>query len=1348
MGCLSGPRAAGAAQPAGGRWHRPPQRWAALAGAAAAVAAALAPSPTAAATVAAALVPSPAVATSLPPDRNLTLRDSIEFADEDKDSLTLDPVSSPITLRQTSGSTLNLTMGTLTKTGTAGATLTGGRVTVLGRDINSLTTSVTGGDLIIGSALVGSYSLTKTGTGTLALTNTSTEHNFTGNVFVNAGTLRIASDLNLGAGSTNTNDVHFNGGTLETTASINFRPARRLFINTNGGALRVNAGTLTIDNDGQLATSRGFAEGPLFKDGTGLLRISSANSYSGNLRVRAGILELRNVDALGAAGSPKSEITLDDRTRLNLLGDDELFLPSFDNDLVVNGAAIVSVAPLTLKSPTRGAHHQLANLKLRDNARLQVTGIDRSLHFSGTTTVGDLGGTRASGSVIDNAVGVRMPGRVTGFGAFTKDGAGTMTLSGAVANDYTGPTRVLGGRVELGKSTGVNAVPHDLEVLGGTVALLNSNQIADVALVTLGGGGLLDLNARSDAVAELTNASGSLRLSGGTLRVAPPAAGARAAGAGVSLLSGGETVVDGGGTLDTLALVIAGGDNRIDAFGTIVVGLGGLAFTGGASPALRMSSNGVDPGTLVLNADTTFDGPLGTAEIRSEGPVPFAGTVDLNGGGRTFTVTNVNAALDVSARVVNGSLTKAGPGVLRLRGPSTYAGGTTISTGALEAADPAALGTGAVRFSGGTLRLRSDAADTTFGSPANPSAAIAATADSEVKVDIDRLTLPGTAGTFRLGNLSLGARLNVTGANGGTLVFTRPVTLLKDAAVIDVAAGVGVTLDGAVEDGAGTFSLTKVGAGTLTLGGGGLLSKYNGTTTVNDGVLALGKSAGVIAIPAALNINGPGTVRLTANDQIEDTATVTFNISGGTATLDLNGRNETVRNLASPVTGGGSVVLGNATVGGGTLTVSPTAPSTFSGVISGSGRVVKNGTSALTLSGANTFDGGATVNGGTLTFSLQAPRHVGPTLTGGTWQVTGSSSLVFGAGSDILITGPNAAVTLSGGGASFAKINNLASNQGQFTVTGGRAFATAGALANGGTLTVGGGGSVLTVTAGGLAGGGSGGTTDVQAGGTLTANFVRQGNLIVGGAVNVRPQGAGGDTSAVDALVLSGATGNWTGRLDLADTSLIVRDGSLATVTDQVKTGANLAAGFWDGPGGIVSSAAAFDASRRSALGVLLNDNGAGQPIYTSFGGQAAALGDVLVMRTVFGDADLSGGIDGRDYALLDVGFAFGRTGWASGDFNFSGAIDPADYALIDAGLEAQGTAPALAAERVALHARQFGAPYLDTLSALRDGTYFQAPAAVPEPAGAALLAAAIGVLSQRHRRTARAAGRSSQDPA
>ena len=78
-----------------------------------------------------------------------------------------------------------------------------------------------------------------------------------------------------------------------------------------------------------------------------------------------------------------------------------------------------------------------------------------------------------------------------------------------------------------------------------------------------------------------------------------------------------------------------------------------------------------------------------------------------------------------------------------------------------------------------------------------------------------------------------------------------------------------------------------------------------------------------------------------------------------TATLDLNGNNQTIGAMTGSL---GSFV----TLGAGTLTINGSTAAAFAGVISGGGSVVKTGVGTQTLSGSNTYAGGTVVSNGTL----------------------------------------------------------------------------------------------------------------------------------------------------------------------------------------------------------------------------------------------------------------------------------------------------------------------------------------------------------------------------------------------
>ena len=158
------------------------------------------------------------------------------------------------------------------------------------------------------------------------------------------------------------------------------------------------------------------------------------------------------------------------------------------------------------------------------------------------------------------------------------------------------------------------------------------------------------------------------------------------------------------------------------------------------------------------------------------------------------------------------------------------------------------------------------------------------------------------------------------------------------------------------------------------------------------------------------------------------------------------------------------------------------------------------------------------------------------------------------------------------------------------------------------------------------------------------------------GSMNVGPGGVLTLSSAAvhanrtlfvtSALTIAGTTDAWTGTVDVGNNDLDVVGGTLAQVTNQIKQGFNESGGAKFNGLGIRSSAAASDSRHLTTLGVILNTNNGGTPIFSStalFDGTAPGPTDVLVKYTYFGDANLSGKVDGSDYSLIDIGYASGQ---------------------------------------------------------------------------------------------------------
>ena len=277
----------------------------------------------------------------------------------------------------------------------------------------------------------------------------------------------------------------------------------------------------------------------------------------------------------------------------------------------------------------------------------------------------------------------------------------------------------------------------------------------------------------------------------------------------------------------------------------------------------------------------------------------------------------------------------------------------------------------------------------------------------------------------------------------------------------------------------------------------------------------------------------------------------------------------------------------------------------------------------------------------------------------------------------------------------------------------------------------------------------SGGTT-VNSGTVVAghANALGSGALAVANGATARAQA--GLTSA---FALAGLTvGGTTGKLDLTDAALVVRDGGQGVtrqVTAHLRRGLENGGNFdWQGPG--ISSTEAFNDNTTAGsvlygLGVVQNnlaaagtadgtttDATAGNEIYTTFKGRTVSLNDTLVRYTYMGDADLDGSVTGTDYSLIDNGFAFALNGWLNGDFDYSGSIDGTDYALIDNAFAFQvGPLSEPFLGRYNAHVALFGQSYVDALAAVQSGV-------VPEPASLTIAIASATLLLVSGRRRGR----------
>jgi len=820
-------------------------------------------------------------------------------------------------------------------TGGANGSAAGSGIFFAGSGFSSLTfapaasqTATVANDIVDEFGVLGTggfVSVAKDGAGTLVLSGNNL---YSGGTYLNAGTLRVSSDANLGATGT---DLYGNGDTtLQITSGGIF--SRTFYLGTGIQTLNVAPGQ-TVMWSGNVTNMETLST--LNVTGGGTLALTSAsNSQTVGTSVNGNSTLI--VGDEGALGDPLATVTLGDSTSGGTLRiDSPLFLSSRLMTLQAGGGTIDTTDETD--AVLGGSISGTGNLTKSGNGLLTLSGANS---YAGATAV--------------NA-GILRAGSNTAFGlsrSLSVGAAGTADFNGFNQTFFT-----VGG-------TGTVALN-----CGATLTVGSDNSSSAFAGTIDGDGGLVKAGSGALSLSGTNTFTGGIALNGGTLRVS---ADANLGGAGAVRMSNAATLglASSGSFAHTLLLegtssVNVGAGQAATWSGLVGnnVSAGILRLTGGGALSLANAANTYSGGTIVTGGSTLSVGAdtvLGAAGTGlALGDATTGGTLAINApsflSSRAITLGALGGTINTASTTAatlggvisgTGALIKAGTGALALTRANTFGGGLTLGAGTVNVSADANLGgAGAVRMSSATtLGLTGSgvfahtlllAGTSSVNVGAGQAATWSGLVGNNVSAGILRLT---GGGAFSLTNTA-------NTYSGGTIV-TGGSTLLAGADSVLGAVGTGLTLGDATTGGTLAInapSFLSSRAISLQAGGGRI-------DTVGATAATLG---GVISGAGGLTKAGTGALTLSgANTYTGGTFLIGGSIVG------------TTNSLQGTVINSGELVFNQGFNG------------LFRGVVTGVGSLTKLGLGTASLSGAQGFTGLTWIREGTLAIDTRLPGSV------------------------------------------------------------------------------------------------------------------------------------------------------------------------------------------------------------------------------------------------------------------------------------------------------------------------------------------------------------------------------------
>ncbi len=799
---------------------------------------------------------------------------------------------------------------------------------VAGSTISLGTTSVLTVDGTAGSTFAGVISgplgnLTKSGSDTLNLTGTASTYG--GYTVLNAGILNVASVANYGVNSSIGNrtadsgtgnvGLLFRGGTLQYTGSTPQSTNRAIRISTTGGAFIDASGssptatlsftaatgspdffenggdrtlTLTGSNTGLNTFASPISQTinnltNLTKSGIGTWLLTGTSTYTGATTINGGILSLGSIGAISTAGnivfgggtlqytasntadySPRIESgTSTGPVSIDTNGQNIVFATGLSSTKT-GGLTKTGAGKLTLTAnnfytgPTT-----LANGTLRMSTGSIISGVD----VASGTTLEILGATEGATLTTDSAT-FAASNLLVDFNSLGNPSApvvttGALTLNGDVALSLANLGLLTDGSfslVQYTSKTGSGSFTQSSTTIGPRSSAVVSDTGSDIILTIASDKPKWTGLDSGDWVVGSTGGSSNWKLNtGGTatnyiegdgvLFTDSAATGNRTINISAANVLPASTIFDT--AANNYKLTSAGGYGIAGSGPLSKENSGTVVFTTANTYTGPTTING---GTLKLGDGTTDGSIAGTSAIINHGTLAY----------ENLTAKSVSVVISGT-----GGIIKSGPGGLALSGLNTYEGETILNGGTLTLGSSTALGNGVLTINGGSL-------DSSV-----PNLALSNNIQQAWNTDI---VFAGT------NSLNLGTGFVSLGGPAGN----RQVNVVANTLAV---GGI---------DGAG-FHLTKVGAGTLSIGG---FSSYDGGTTIAAGILRLGNS-GALGTEGSIVFSG-GILQYGTGVGDDYSAQIASGTSTSPVAIDTNVQLVTFTTALNSNQSGGLTVLGHS----------------------------------------------------------------------------------------------------------------------------------------------------------------------------------------------------------------------------------------------------------------------------------------------------------------------------------------------------------------------------------------------------------------------------------------------------